>query len=161
MKKSPPINKDLKVLFNGETKSLREWAKSTGLTVQTLYKRIMVNKLPLEDVFALENRGSIKDRSRKYKAFGMEKSICEWGRYSGLAPRTIANRINKYGFTIEEAVSIQPTKRRNAPLAFGKVQSYASWAKEYGVTYEQLWNRIKDHGESLEEALNYLSKKEK
>ena len=44
-------------------------------------------------------------------AFGKTQTIKEWADESGLKYNTIERRINQYGWTAEEAVTVKPHKR--------------------------------------------------
>jgi len=98
----------MKLRAFGKSQTANEWAKETGLKVDTIQDRI-------RNGWSVEEAVSIKPLShgcnRNYEgvtAFGQTKSITKWAREYGIAPNTVRRRL-ALGFGLEYALKI-PTE---------------------------------------------------
>jgi len=53
-----------------------------------------------------------KRNNKFYTCNGETKTLSEWARNKGLSVQTLHSRINRYGYSIEEALSLKPLKER-------------------------------------------------
>jgi len=85
----------------GETKTIREWARITGLSISTIKYRLY-NREPIEQVLKAELR-------RKYITYqGVTRTFSEWAKITGVSVATIKYRLYA-GKSAEEILS--PTIR--------------------------------------------------
>lgn len=93
----------------------KEWAIANGYKEGLSLERINVNGnyepsnckwiLPHEQHWNLQ-------RSHRITAFGKTQTIAEWALETGLKYDTIERRINQYGWTVEDALTVLPHKKR-------------------------------------------------
>lgn len=91
-----------------------EWALSTGYTDE-----LTIERIDIDENYCPENCKWIpraaqawnKCNSHFLTAFGETKTIGEWAASSGLKYDTIERRINAYGWSPEDAVSIKPHRK--------------------------------------------------
>ncbi len=107
--KIPCIQKPMNVMFNGETNSLRTWAKKTGISVQTLSSRIH-SGWTIKDALTLKVN---KPNQLRYKIGEKTKTIAEWAKESGVADSVIRNRL-ALGWDIKRAV-FSPKRVKRQP----------------------------------------------
>jgi|GEM_PF-1079572 len=88
------------ITINGETMTMMDWSRKTGICRTVLLKRI---KRGLSGEALIE-----KHYPKKITAFGFTGTIAEWGRRAGIKASTIAARIRDYGFNSKQAVSRIP-----------------------------------------------------
>ena len=94
---------------------------------------------------------------------GKRMTITEIAREIGIPANTLRQRINKLGYSFEEAIlykSGEVPKEKRTPASTdrmitynGKTQNMTDWAREYGINYGTFYNRIVKYGMSIEEAL--------
>lgn len=93
----------------------REWALKNGYRENLSLERIDVNGnyepnnckwIPKSE------QAWNKTTSHLLTAFGKTQCIGQWAKESGIKYDTIERRINMYGWSVEDAVTIQPHKRR-------------------------------------------------
>lgn len=88
-----------------------EWAAQNGYSDDLTLERIDVdgNYCP-ENCCWIPREGQYLNRSDSHfiTAFGETKTIKEWADSSGIKYDTIERRINQYGWSAEDAVSIKP-----------------------------------------------------
>lgn len=105
---------------------------------------------------ASENRtrraGDRNNARRYYTAFGETESLYYFATKYKLRPYLLYQRVNKYGMTLEEAI----TKGQfHVPTyeAFGRKLPLSAWAEEFGICVNTLKYRIHRMGMPLEAAL--------
>jgi hypothetical protein len=123
-----------RLTYLGETLSVSEWARRTGLGVPTIFSRIRLG-WPTDKVLTIpKHRKTIPLTYR-----GRTLSLCEWGRRTGLTAQTIKNRLDR-GWSIGKALESTPKRM----LAFGKlVLSVADWAKRTGLPKRVINDRLR------------------
>jgi hypothetical protein len=83
--------------LNGETKSVHEWMKQSGLPEKVFMSR-------LHDGWELEHILAVPYKKRVlYEAFGETRSIAEWAATHGITRATLDKRIAQ-GIPMEEAL---------------------------------------------------------
>lgn len=69
-----------------------------------------------------------KNQSKLYTYKGKTMTLPEWSEYYGINIRTLNNRINKYGMSIEEALT-KPIKKKHYYTYNNETHSLPEWAK--------------------------------
>lgn len=90
------------------------WAMSNGYSDELTIERIDINKgyCPENCCWILPKKQYLnRSDNHRITAFGKTQTIKEWSDESGIKYDTIERRINAYGWTAENAVSIQPGRR--------------------------------------------------
>lgn len=87
----------------------------------------------------------------RFEAFGQHKTLTEWAEEAQVTRVTLWNRMRR-GMTLEQAVSVGPSKYRKAGMheAGGMVMSVPAWARALGVSREYIYKRLRD-GLSMKE----------
>lgn len=100
----------------GETKSLNDWSKSTGISISTLFcrvKRGMNIDEAIEESFKESMYDAITD-----PITGETHSLIEWSNITGVPVNTLRNRIKKYKWPIDKALHAkryESVKRKPRP----------------------------------------------
>lgn len=109
-------NKRNTVRYNidGVEKSLREWCEDSGVKYQTAYMRITRQGWDAKEAIftkaSLYNNGAY----RKYILNGESLSLTEISERCKISYATLWKRINHYGMTLQQAVSLSVTSGGNA-----------------------------------------------
>ncbi|MFF2746461.1 hypothetical protein ACFVVA_13045 [Kitasatospora sp. NPDC058048] len=111
-------------IFNGRTMTLRGWAEQIGTTYHTLYRRVALQDLSIEDALAL-GPGSARD-DQPLTAFGETKPVYMWAvdPRANATATTIYRRIDAC-WSARQAITEEPFHRNGlgggAPwAAFGR-----------------------------------------
>lgn len=92
-----------KLTYNGETLSIGEWAKKLGIDRSTL--RLRLDKgWPLEEVFSSEISFVPRSTARILTCNGESLTMRAWARKLGIVHSTIAKRIDKQDWTMEQVI---------------------------------------------------------
>jgi len=92
-----------KLTYNGETLSIGEWAKKLGIDRSTL--RLRLDKgWPLDEVFSRETSFVPRSKTRMLTCNGETLPMRAWARRLRIVHSTIAKRIDKQGWTMEQVV---------------------------------------------------------
>lgn len=119
-----------------------------------------------------EQAAEIEPRPKPYRkkitVNGVEyPSINQVAKEFGLTLKLVSARINKDGWTIEQAVGIDPPPssvkcQGISVTAFGETfVSVAQCAERFGVNAESLRTRVAKYGDALEDAIRHLMEKPK
>jgi hypothetical protein len=93
------------ISYNGETRTLAEWSKVTGVAYHTLLSRIDRDKWPLKRAFE-EPAVHVSVRNRVvYEFQGQSLSLREWADQMQVSHRTLRARVQSYGWSIERALT--------------------------------------------------------
>jgi hypothetical protein len=106
-----PMKYDNFITFNGQTKTLKEWAKNLGIAYSTLTDRIRIQKMPIENAFSVPIN---TDRHRYIVYNGKEKPLSEWAKQYNIGESALKSRLNKSKWYIEKALTT-PVKQREHP----------------------------------------------
>lgn len=91
------------------------------------------------------------DNQNRYLIFNDEcKTLTEWVKITGINRKTISDRIDKCGWTIENALTT-PIKKAKTITFKDKTQTIKDWAKELNIHRKTLEFRLENW--SLEDAL--------
>lgn len=106
---------------------------------------------------------SYNKRNNHYITYkGETKTVTEFAREHGIDTNTILNRINHFGYTVEEAIEKPVIHKPRAVPQYtinGETHSKREWAQKFGMTYDQL--KSKTRHRSIEEVVSELLEKEK
>lgn len=108
-----------------EYKNFRDWAIAHGYQENLSLDRINNNGNyePLNCRWATQSEQMRNTRKNHLLEFnGQTKTIAEWAEITGIEYHTLKNRINRYGFSVEDALTTpvrkgnnQNTRRKNLP----------------------------------------------
>lgn len=101
--------KKIFVTFQGETHSLREWAKSIGISSGLLWDRLR-RGWSLQRALSNMDGRTTKINNRNITFNGVTKHVGQWSREVGIATSTICARLEK-GWTAKEALTTSPTSK--------------------------------------------------
>lgn len=92
--------------YNGETKVLKEWARTLGINYSTLYQRVITNKMPFEKAIQT-------DPYKRLISFeGESHTLKEWCTIKHMEYSVVMTRISKHKWSFEEAISTPKGVRR-------------------------------------------------
>lgn len=93
--------KKIKIEYNGELLTVKEWSEKLGITENLIRSRMSVSKDP-EFILKVGKHKTTKEKLIEYN--GKTKNIKEWAKELGLNYDTIKRRIDR-GYPIEKALS--------------------------------------------------------
>lgn len=147
--------------------SFYEWAKENGYEENLSIERKNVNGNYEPDNcewIPLSKQCWNRTDTHYITANGITKTIKQWSDISGVPMTVINARIDKFGWSPEDAVSI-PVRDMKARIADievnGKNMNLSEVAKETGISLSTLSNRIHKCGWSLEKAISTPIRKRK
>ena len=86
----------------GETKSLNDWSKSTGISISTLFCRVK-RGMNIDEAIGESFKESMYDAITD-PITGETHSLIEWSNITGVPVNTLRNRIKKYKWPIDKAL---------------------------------------------------------
>lgn len=93
------------ITYNGETKTLIEWAEQYNIKFEALYGRIK-NGWPIDKALTMPLGKHYRKSSNDLITFGnMTKSLKEWAEQYNISYRTFWKRIKKLNWPIEKALT--------------------------------------------------------
>lgn len=98
------------ITFNGETHTMAEWARITGLSYYVLRARI-TRGWSIERALT-EPAGTNYRHARSITFNGETHTIREWAHILNIKESTLSTRINGYGWPIERALT-EPVQKRS------------------------------------------------
>ena len=87
--------------YNGEKKTLMQWAEDLGIDHRTLWRRLEM--WPVEKAFTEPVNTSFRSRSITYN--GETHTIWDWAKIAGMKPSTLSDRLNRQGLSIDKALA--------------------------------------------------------
>lgn len=93
-------------------------------------------------------------RRRLITAFGKTQSLTEWSRETGIDKTTIATRLDRHGWSPDDAVSKGNQNPLRVITAFGKTMTVPEWSRETGIKRETILSRIDRDGWTPERAMS-------
>jgi hypothetical protein len=143
--------KNVRVTFNGETKTVAQWARKIGLDSNALLYRIQAGW----DVERALTEPAEPFEERILTHNGKSQNMAQWAREIGINTTTLHMRINTYGWSVERALTEPVDASKIRLITFnGETKSLSEWAKELGINPTTLSNRINNLGWSVERALS-------
>lgn len=98
-----------KIAHNGETLSISEWAKRTGISEGTLERRINASKMAIDEALSVPV-GCTKRQVETVLSFnGQNKALIQWAKEFGLSAQAVRKRIAR-GWSVESALTT-PSQR--------------------------------------------------
>lgn len=95
-----PATKPIKYTINGISRTTGEWAKATGLSVETIQSRV---KRGCQNESIIAPPGLIAKNARILIIDGVSLRLCDWARRVGIPRDRIKGRL-QHGWTEKEAV---------------------------------------------------------
>lgn len=92
------------ILLNGEKHTISEWARIVGKKPASIRRRLLCGWKPEE----ILNKPCEKQKEKMLSFKGKTQNICAWARETGIDKVTIRNRLNRYGWSVEEVLTIKP-----------------------------------------------------
>lgn len=108
----------------GESHSLKEWSKITGLPIYTIRNRIRANWKD-EEILSIPNEREnriIHLDSKVITYNGETHNLVEWSKITGISNRVIAERI-RMGFTPEQALCVPVGSRRTSSVVVENIET--------------------------------------
>lgn len=148
--------------YNGETRTLWEWAQVTGISYQKLYQRVRKLKWPPEEALKKHRRLN-RPRPRPHNARivvagegetfthnGETRTIIEWARIVGIRPDKLYRRIKKLGWSLDDALKPQRRRRPAHTLRWMTAETpdgtvtkpMSEWAAERGIPMSTISRRL-------------------
>lgn len=91
-------------------------------------------------------------RTNRYLTFnGESKTLQEWSEITGIPRCTIEKRLDKYGFSVEDALA--KDWRKKTYEYNGERHTLMEWSRITGIKYSTLDKRIHQFGYTIEQAL--------
>ena len=119
--------------FNGESKSIAEWAEIYGLSYETLRSRINLG-------WTVEDAIETASMRKKLTINGKTKNWAAWAKENGISPSCIKDRI-KRGVSGDKLLA-KPEADKIISVD-GKDKRVADLSKEYGINPGVIYDRVK------------------
>ncbi|CUX42375.1 MULTISPECIES: hypothetical protein [Agrobacterium] len=97
--------------YDGQSKTLTEWAADIGIETSALYNRLRTMTLA-EALTASFPKGRV---AKLYTINGESKTFAEWCAAHGRVKSTVANLMKRRGLTLEEALNSHHFRQRKQP----------------------------------------------
>jgi hypothetical protein len=138
--------------FNGVTQTLAEWARETGLSYGALQSRIQ-RGYDLEEALTAPSGIKWKNVMRPLEFNGVVMSMSYWSKQTKIPFTTIRNRIDKMGWSVEDALTKPSGSGYGRNIEFnGITQNLNAWERTTGITAGAIKTRLK-RGWPIEKAL--------
>lgn len=143
--------------------SFSTWAKDNGYSEDLEIDRIDVNGNyePSNCRWVTRKVNSNnKRKNRKITINGATKTLSEWVDCYSLDYKVVQSRLNRYKWSIEEALELKPRERDLQKYTYnGVTKSIAEWANEYNMEYKTLRQRLIEMNWLFEEAVGLTARK--
>lgn len=100
------------ITYSGKTKTLKQWSEELNLNYDALRNRINCFHWDIEKALKIK----IKQTTKKYRHYitynKKTQSLAEWSRETGIEYYALKNRINRYGWSIEKALTTPINKSK-------------------------------------------------
>lgn len=149
--------------YNGETHTIPEWSKITGIDKGTLYKRLKLG-WSIGRVLSVKVRKKMPMKKKEdqhvltYK--GGTHTLKEWEEITGINRTTIMTRIER-GWTVRRALTapVNPLKQKKSKNSIlntveynGETHTIKEWSEILGMNVNTLRDRLARRGWSVERA---------
>lgn len=95
------------ISFNGKTQTLAQWSDELGVDARTLWARL--KKWPVERALTEHTHSEFRRKLLTYN--GETHSVYDWARICNIKPTTLSTRINRFGWSVEKALTTPVTRR--------------------------------------------------
>ena len=142
----------------GETRTIRQWAESSGLTTNCIHQRLNRGWPPDDAVSLQANMPRVRTSAERVFAWqDAEYNVAELARRAPfeISHEQMRRRLLVYGWPVERAMTT-PTRHcpaRRMVTAFGRTQHVSAWARELGVTPGSLTHAL-NGADCAEEAIS-------
>jgi len=142
------------VTFDGQTKTIAEWANVTSIHEATISNRLDHYGWTVERALSAppgRNRGRLI-------TLGTEThTLLEWSKITGFSQRTITTRLDEKNWTTEQALTVPVDTHRDykkEPIIWGrKVHTPEEWSGITGIPASEILKRL-NRGWTVERALS-------
>lgn len=136
--------------IGGETHTISEWSRITGLNPRLISERANRGCSP-EEILNKNYKKIV--RGQLFKYHGVEYTIKELSEKYGISETTLSKRINS-GMSVDEAIQkpIRKVVKKRMITFNGETHSVTEWSKITGINRETLFARIRE-GWSVENML--------
>ncbi|MBO3398543.1 hypothetical protein JJB71_13440 [Clostridium perfringens] len=122
------------------------WAINNGYNENLTIDRIDVNGNyePNNCRWCTKKEQSNNKRNNRYITINKEtKTLSEWANYYKIKSKVVENRINRYKWSIEEALEIVPRKRKGITYTYnGVTKTLVEWSEFYNISRDKLYYRL-------------------
>lgn len=94
--------KNIKIEFNGEIKTISEWADFYNIKYSTLQHRVTIEKLSLEEAISKPIKKIIKDNPKYITYNNKTQTLIEWSRELNMSYKALQLRIKRDKWSIEK-----------------------------------------------------------
>jgi hypothetical protein len=148
------------VTFNGETKTMAEWADATGLSQHLVERRLNAQSWTPERTFSAAIG---RNRGRLITLGSETHTLVEWSKITGFSQRTITTRLDEKGWSVERALSVPVGRYERfdkTSITLGtETHTIQEWAEITGIQATVIVKRINYHGWTAEKALTQPERK--
>lgn len=134
------------VEINGETHTLKEWAKIYGIECRVLYNRLN-DGMPIEEALSRP----VRPMGKIIEHDGQAHTLIEWAEMLGVSYTTLYMRLRR-GMTVAQAMNQKPPRRAQTITIDGQTLTVGQWAKRMGISRGAIYYRLR-RGYSPEEAV--------
>lgn len=112
------------VVICGESHSMKEWSKITGLSITTIRGRMKEGWKEEEILSVPQERETrvIHSKSQKITYNGETHTIVEWAKILGVSNNVLTERVRR-GYTDEEIICMKLGKRRNSSVVIENIET--------------------------------------
>jgi hypothetical protein len=147
------------ITFEGQTKTVAEWAEITGINEGTIASRLDNRGWTAEKALSVppaRNRGRLI-------ALGSEAhTLVEWARIKGCSVRAITTRLEK-GWSVESTLSVPVGRHERfdkTSITLGtETHTIEEWSEITGIQATVIVKRLNYHGWTAEKALTQPQRK--
>lgn len=102
--------------FNGQSKTLVEWAKEVGINRDTLYNRIFSYKWSVEKALTeplfVAGKNSIRSANRVVEYNGEKKTVKEWAEIYNISAEVLRSRLFRMNWSADDAFTRPVASKR-------------------------------------------------
>ncbi len=142
------------VTFNGEAKTIAEWAEATGLSYDLIERRLNAQGWTPERTFSAAIQ---RNRGRLITLGSETHTLVGWSKITGFSQRTITTRLDEKGWTVDQALTVPINPHRDyerESLAWGrKIHTLEEWSRITGIPARIIARRV-DRGWTVERVLS-------
>lgn len=109
-----------------------------------------------------KEQGNNTRRNRLFTINGETKTLSEWVDIYNMDYSVVEGRINRYKWSIEEALEIEKHYKNKLYYTYnGETKTLNQWGEQYGIPYDSMYNRLIKQNWTFEEAVELKNRKGK